>query len=63
MHNTKSFPENELHKLLCDFDIQTDHLILARRLDLIIMNSNEKENLPNCGLCCPNCQESKIERK
>ena len=30
--------ENETHKLLWSFDIQTDHLISARRPDLIIIN-------------------------
>ena len=30
--------ENNTHKLLWDFDIHTDHLISARRPDLIITN-------------------------
>ena len=30
------------HKLLWDFEIQTDHLISARRPDLIIINKKEK---------------------
>ena len=30
-------------KLLCDFDIQTDHLISARRPDLIVINNNNKK--------------------
>ena len=30
MHNTDSILENETHKTLCDFVIQTDHLILAK---------------------------------
>ena len=30
------------HKLLWDFDIRTDHLISARRPDLIIINKNKK---------------------
>ena len=42
MHNPVSVLENETHKLLWDFDIQTDHLISARRPDLII-NNNKKE--------------------
>ena len=36
IHNTKSVQENETHKVLWDFDIQTDHLISARRPDLMI---------------------------
>ena len=37
MHNPASVLENNTHKLLWDFDIQTDHLISARRPDLIII--------------------------
>ena len=38
MHNTESVSENELHKILWDFEIQTDHLISSRRLYLVIVN-------------------------
>ena len=38
MHNPAPVLENDLHKLLWDFNIQTDHLIPARRPDLIIIN-------------------------
>ena len=44
--------EKHTHKLLWDFDIQTDHLFSARRPDLIMINKR-KENLQNCRLCCP----------
>ena len=46
MHNPAPIRENDTHKLLWDFDIQTDHLISARRPDLAIIN--KKENLQNC---------------
>ena len=29
--------ENETHKILWDFEIQTDHLILDKRLDLVLI--------------------------
>ena len=45
MHNPAPFLENDSHKLLWDFSIQTDHLIPARRPDLIIINNKKKENL------------------
>ena len=32
-HNPESVLENEIHKLLWDFEIQTDHLISARQPD------------------------------
>ena len=38
MHNQAPVLENDTHKLLSDFDIQRDHLISARRPDLIIIN-------------------------
>ena len=38
--------------IIWDFDIRTDHLISARKPDLIIIN-NKKENLQNFRLCCP----------
>ena len=40
MHNPASVLENETHKLLRDFDLQTDHLISARRPDLIKKENN-----------------------
>ena len=38
MHNPAPVMENDTHKLLLEFDVKTDHLILARRPDLIIIN-------------------------
>ena len=56
MLNPASVLENDTHKLQCDFDIQTDHIISARP-NLIIINQKKKkkkkENLQNCGLSCP----------
>ena len=34
MHNPEFFPENETHKILWDFELQADHLILSRLADL-----------------------------
>ena len=42
MHNPASVLENDTHKLLWNFDVQTDHLISARRPDLIIINKIKK---------------------
>ena len=56
MHNPAPVLENDTHKLLRDFDIHMDHLISARRPNLIIINNNnnsKKENLQNCRLCRP----------
>ena len=42
MHNPAAVQENDTHKLLLDFDIQTDHLISTRRPNLIIINQIKK---------------------
>ena len=42
MHNPAPVLENNTLKLLWDFNIQTDHLILARRPDLIIINKKKR---------------------
>ena len=44
----KIHSKNETHKILWNFDIQTDHLISARRPDLVKVN--KKDNLLNSGL-------------
>ena len=45
MQNPAPVLENDTHKLLLDFDIQTDHLISARRPDLIIINKKKKKKI------------------
>ena len=42
MHNSAPVLKDDTHKLLWDFDIQTDHLISARRPDLIIIINKKK---------------------
>ena len=43
MHNLAPVLENNTHKLLWeDFDIHTDHLISARRPNLIIINKKKR---------------------
>ena len=62
IHNPAPVLENDTHKLLWDLNIQTDHLIPARRPDLIIISNKKKENLQNCRLCCPGGPQNKTER-
>ena len=38
MHDPAHVLESDTHKLLWDFNIQTDHLIPAKRPELIIIN-------------------------
>ena len=62
MHHPTPVLENDTHKPLWDFDIQADHLISARRSDLIIINKKKKENRQNYRLCCPGRSQNKTER-
>ena len=43
MHNPEFVLENETHKILWDFEIKMDHLISARRTDLVTVNKKKKE--------------------
>ena len=64
MHKPESILENETHKILRDVEIQTDHRILARRPDRVIITKKKKrENLPTSGLCRPGGPQSKNQRK
>ena len=42
IQNPESVLRNETHKLLWDFDMQTDYLISARRPDLIIIKKKRE---------------------
>ena len=43
-------PKNDLNELLWDFNIRTDHLILARRPDLIIIKKKKKKKKKICKI-------------
>ena len=51
MHNPAPVLENATHKLLWDFNIQTDHLIPARRPDLITINKKKKKKKKEKRTC------------
>ena len=57
MHNLKSVLEDKTHKILFYFEIQTDHLISARRPDLALIN---KESI--CHLMDIGVKEKKTKR-
>ena len=61
MHNPAPVLENDLHKLLWDFNIQTEHLITARGPDLIIIN--KKRESSKVLTLCPGGPQSKSEGK
>ena len=43
MHNPGSVQENETHKIFRDIELQTDHLISARRSDLVTPPKKKKK--------------------
>ena len=66
MHNPESVLENEMHKILRDFKIQTDHLIKARRPDLGIVKKKKKKknkNLPKSGRFHPGTPQKKEKNR
>ena len=50
MHNTVTVLEHDTHKLQWDFDIQTDYLISAIRLGLIIIKKKKKKKKKTCKI-------------
>ena len=42
MHNSDFVQENETQKLLWDFELQMDHLMLARQPDLVFVNKKRE---------------------
>ena len=42
MHKQKSIQENKTHKILCNFEIQIDHLIPTRRTYLVLIKKKEE---------------------
>ena len=45
MQNPESVLENETHEILWDFEIEMDHLISARRADIVIVKKKKKIEL------------------
>ena len=43
MHNPDSVLENETHKILWDFEIQTDHPIPVGRPSLVLIDKKERK--------------------
>ena len=43
MYNPESVLENETHKILWNFEIQTDHVVSARQPDLVRVKKKKKK--------------------
>ena len=50
MHKPESILENETHKILWDFEIQSHHLIPARRPNLVIIERKRKRKNRTCRI-------------
>ena len=61
MHNPAPVIENATHKLQWDFNIQTDHIIPARRPDLIIINKKKKRTCKIVDFAVPGDDRIKLE--
>ena len=42
MHKLKPVLENVTHKILWDFEVQTDHIIPTRRSDLVLIDKKKR---------------------
>ena len=61
---TETVPGNETHKIIWDFEIQADHIIPARRSDLVWINKKKRQRkLAVLWIFRPNCPLSKNQRK
>ena len=57
----ESVLENEMHKILWDFEIQTDYSIQVRKRDFVLIY--KKKNLLYCGFYCNSRSQKENERK
>ena len=63
MHNSAAVLENDTHKLLWDFDRQTDHITTARLPDLIIINNKKKRTCKIVDLAVPADHRIKLKER
>ena len=61
MYKPKSVRENETHKILWGFEIQMNHLIQARKPNLVSINKKKKNSL-STGFSIPVDHRGKIKQ-
>ena len=61
MDNPEILMENEIHTLLGDYEIQTDHLMLSRRPDLLIVCKKKKRTCKIVDFAVPVFHRVKIK--
>ena len=62
MYNPASVLKNDTHKLLWDFDIQTDNLISARRPEVININKKKKRTCKIVDFAVPVDHKKKLKK-
>ena len=50
MHKPESVPESQTHKILWDFEMQTDHPITTRIPDQVLMNKKKELTISGISL-------------
>ena len=63
IHNPAPVLENNMHKLLWDFNIQTDHLLPARRPELLIKKRKKKRESTKLSTLLSGRLQNKSEGK
>ena len=61
-YKSESVSQTEMHKILWVFETQIDQPILARKLDLVLINKKKKK-FSSSGFCPSSRLESKNKRK
>ena len=63
IHKPESILENEMHKILWDFEIRTNPLIVVRKPVLVSINGKKGENIPYSVFCRPSGPHRENQRK
>ena len=66
MNKLKSVLENDMHEILWNFELQTDHFIPARRVNVVIIEEKkrkEKKNMASNGFYPSGGPQSRNKRK
>ena len=57
MYKPESVPGIEMHKIVWDFDVQMDHLIMVRRQDEVLSNKKKNKTCHQLNFVVPmNCR-------
>ena len=59
----ESFRDNKNHKIVWDFEIHADHLILTEVRESERERERERENFSSCGFCCSGRPHSEKKAK